>query len=129
VEAARTAANSIRSAFPREAAMIAMQAPKTATLATLPAAADALARPLDALDAALADLTANLGAAPALSTGNLAEIRTRLERIAGKDHELPAWSTCTVARAAAAMRPLASITCRLDETLRLTPIAERKIGL
>ena len=127
LDAARTAANSIRSAFPREAAMIAMQAPKTAALATLPAAADALARPLDALDAALADLTANLGAAPALSTGNLAEIRTRLERIAGKDHELPAWSTCTVARAAAAKLGLAPVANALISGKLPTTAAERAV--
>ena len=113
LDLARDAAETLRAAFPRDAALVGAQAARSVAGGTIPASIAALERPLAELVSLLRGLDGALQPTPELSAASpratLDELGARLERIAAHDRELPAWSACTVARAAAARLGLAPV--------------------
>jgi hypothetical protein len=113
LDLARDAAETLRAAFPRDAALVGAQAARAVAGGMIPAAIAALERPLAELVSLLRDLDGALRPTPELSAAapgaSLDGLAARLERIAAHDRELPAWSACTVARAAAAKLGLAPV--------------------
>ena len=113
---ARLTADTIRASFPKEAALIAIQAPKVVGQPALRAATDALSAPLDKLKPVLANIDRMLSPLPPFSAANpsasnadTATMRERLDRAATHAADFPAWSACTVARAQATALGLESI--------------------
>ena len=119
LDLARAAADSLRKAFPRDAALVGAQIARSVAGGTIPAAIAALERPLAELVAILQGLDDALRPTPALAaaapSGAFTELAARLDRLASHDRELPAWSACTVARGAASK-------------LGLGPVAESILG-
>ncbi len=123
---ADAAAALMRSNFPNDSASIASHAPNAVAQSTLPAVVDALATPLELFEQRVQELERTITGTPAfLAKGvELSAVRERLDRLAAHAAELPAWSACTVARAAANEQGLAAVVNALFSGALSTQAAE-----